>query len=65
MLHALQWRLGAGDELQLKHTCSGKDNKPWQDNGIVIKLADAHEEVALELRAGAVCLHRSLKHLPE
>lgn len=47
-------RLIPGDELQLKHTCSGKDNKPWQGNGIVIKLADAHEEVALELRAGKV-----------
>lgn len=41
----------AGDELQLKHSCTGRDHKPWKGSGIVIKMSDATEEVALELRS--------------
>ena len=37
----------AGDELKLKHTCSGPQNKAWQGVGVVIKLDEASEEVLL------------------
>lgn len=43
-----------GDELLVKHTCAGKDNRAWQGAGIVIKLVDATEEVALELKGAQV-----------
>jgi hypothetical protein len=37
--------MSAGDELKLKHTCAGPQNKAWQGVGIVIKLDEASEEV--------------------
>ncbi|KAK9810079.1 hypothetical protein WJX72_004466 [[Myrmecia] bisecta] len=45
-------RLMAGDELRLKHPCPGLTG-PWQAAGVVVKLHEASEEVALELRDGA------------
>ncbi len=47
-----QSRLSAGDELRLKHTCAGADSKPWAGSGVVVRLCEASEEVALELRGG-------------
>ena len=42
----------AGDELRLKHTCAGADSKSWAGSGVVVRLCEASEEVALELRGG-------------
>jgi len=42
----------AGDELRLRHTCAGADSKPWAGGGVVVRLAEASEEVAVELRGG-------------
>ncbi len=41
----------AGDELKLKHTCSGPQNKAWQGLGTVIRLDEASEEVCQCLHA--------------
>ena len=49
-------RGSAGDELQLRHTCAGADMKPWKANGIVVRLADASDEVAVEMRGSKVGL---------
>lgn len=43
----------AGDELRLKHGCSGLENRPWSGVGHVIKLSDTSEEITLELRSSA------------
>ncbi len=42
----------AGDELRLRHTCAGADNRPWAGGGVVVRLSEASEEVAVELRGG-------------
>ena len=39
--------MSAGDELKLKHSCAGPQNKAWQGVGIVIKLDEASEEVLI------------------
>ena len=43
----------AGDEIRLRHTCAGSENRPWTSIGHVIKLSDATEEITLELRSSA------------
>lgn len=43
----------AGDELRLRHGCSGLENRPWSGVGHVIKLSDTSEEITLELRSSA------------
>ena len=53
----------AGDELQLRHTCAGAELKPWKANGIVVRLADASEEVTVEMRGGKVSAAGSASHL--
>ena len=42
----------AGDELRLRHTCAGADSRKWEGTGVVVRLCEASEEVALELRGG-------------
>ena len=60
--------MAAGDELQLRHTCAGADMKPWKANGIVVRLADASEEVTVEMRGSRVriglCCARSCEWQP-
>ena len=46
--------VSAGDELQLRHTCAGHDMKSYSSNGIVVRLADASEEVTVEMRSSKV-----------
>lgn len=43
----------AGDEIKLRHTCAGAENRPWAGIGQVVKLSDATEEITLELRTTA------------
>ena len=43
----------AGDEIRLRHICTGSENRPWTSIGHVIKLSDATEEITLELRSSA------------
>ncbi len=42
--------LAAGDELRLRHPCPNAGVAPWQGLGLVVKLDDSSEEVAVELR---------------
>ncbi len=44
---------GAGDELRLRHGCSGTENRPWSGVGHVIKLSYTSDEITLELRSSA------------
>lgn len=40
----------AGDELRLRHPCPRAGSLPWLGLGLVVRLDDASEEVAVELR---------------
>jgi regulator of nonsense transcripts 1 len=46
-------RLMLGDELRLRHPCPRLGSPAWQAVGIVTRLDDASEEVAVEFRSGA------------
>ena len=46
--------IDAGDEMRLRHSCPSAGSRgPWQATGLVVKLDDASEEVALELKQEA------------
>ena len=45
-------RLMIGDELRMRHPCPRINSPPWQGVGIVTRVDDASEEVAVEFRPG-------------
>lgn len=45
-------RLMLGDELRMRHPCPRIGSGPWQAVGVVTRLDDASEEVAVEFRGG-------------
>lgn len=46
--------LPAGDEMRLRHSCPSAGTRgPWHATGLVVRLDDASEEVALELKQEA------------
>lgn len=49
---SMDLRLMVGDELRLRHACPRLGSPAWTGLGIVVRMEESSEEVALELRSG-------------